>query len=61
MHGVVSPIVLGIVFDTTSPMGPVMRAMGKNMLGLGFAPSQPSDRIRREPPGPLPATMRRQF
>ncbi len=62
MHRVVSPIVLGLVFYTTvTPIGLLLRALGKDVIPLRFDRSLPTYWIPRVPPGPAPDTMRRQF
>ncbi len=62
MGMVVSPIVLGILFFlTVTPMGFVLRLMGKDLLRLKLDKSASSYWIERSPPGPAPDTMRNQF
>jgi hypothetical protein len=59
---VVSPIGLGLIFALAIvPTGLIMRLLGKDLLGLRFQPNAASYWIRREPPGPDPITMPRQF
>jgi Saxitoxin biosynthesis operon protein SxtJ len=62
MHRVVSPVVLGLVFYTTlTPIGLLMRMLGKDVLRLKRDPELSTYWIPRVPPGPGSDTMRRQF
>jgi hypothetical protein len=62
LHRVVSPIVLALMFfAVVTPLGLVMRMLGKDVLRLRRDPSAATYWIRREPPGPEPSSMRRQF
>ena len=59
---VVNPVVLGMIYLTTIvPIGLLMRLMGRDLLNLKFARQAPSYWVMREPPGPAPDTMTRQF
>ncbi len=62
IHAVVSPVVLGVLFyGVITPTGLVMRALGKDPLGLAYDREAESYWIKRQPPGPAPDTMRDQF
>lgn len=62
IHKVVSPVVLGFLFFAViTPTGLIMRALGKDPLRLARDPAAASYWIRRQPPGPAPDTMRKQF
>jgi len=62
LHKIVSPIIMGLVFYTTvTPIALIMRLLGKRPLPLDFDPKADSYWIKREPPGPEPETMTRQF
>ena len=62
LHRVVSPVVLAFLFYVVvTPMGLMMRAFGKDPLRLRRAASQASYWIKRDPPGPEPASMSDQF
>ena len=62
MHKVVSPVVLGLVFfSTVTPIGLLLRALGKDPLRLRFEAEATSYWIERRPPGPAGHTMPRQF
>lgn len=62
LNKVVSPIALGIVFYlTVFPLGMLLRLLGKDPLRLKPDPSANSYWILRDPPGPYPKSMDRQF
>jgi len=62
LHMVVSPVVLGLLFFTTvTPIGLVMRALGRDLLRLRFDPGAQTYWIERRPPGPSADSMPRQF
>jgi hypothetical protein len=59
---VVNPVVLGLIYLTTIvPIGLLMRLMGRDLLNLEFDRRAASYWVVREPPGPAPETMIRQF
>jgi hypothetical protein len=62
MGKIVAPVVLGLLFFLSIvPIGLIMRARGKDLLRLKFDRSARSYWIERNPPGPPPETMRKQF
>jgi len=62
MHRVVNPLVMGIrFFVVITPLGWLMRALGKDLLRLKREPDAASYWIERTPPGPAPQSMRNQF
>ena len=62
LHKCVSPIVLGLVFfSTVTPIGLLLRALGKDPLRLRFDPEAPTYWIERRPPGPAGHSMPNQF
>jgi len=62
MHHIVNPVVLGsIYFLVVTPIGLLMRALGKRPLRLRLDRATPSYWITREPPGPEGASMKNQF
>ena len=62
LHHVVTPVVMGLLFFVTvTPIAVIMRLMGKDPLGLKRDPAATSYWILRQPPGPAPGSMRRQF
>ena len=59
---VINPLIMGLVFYiTVAPIGLIMRALGKDLLGLRLSKETESYWIRRDPPGPPPDSMRQQF
>jgi hypothetical protein len=62
LHRIISPLVMGMLFYTVvTPIGLLMRALGKDLLRLKHDPGAPSYWIERTPPGPAPETMKQQF
>lgn len=62
LHRVVNPLVTGLIFyGTVTPVGLIMRALGKRPIATGFDRDAESYWVRRDPPGPEPDTMTRQF
>jgi hypothetical protein len=62
LHRIVSPVVLGVMFFVVvTPMGLVMRALGKDPLRLRFDRGAQSYWVDRRPPGPAPDTLNNQF
>jgi predicted membrane metal-binding protein len=62
LNKIVSPIVLGIIFfGLLTPLGALLRIGGKDPLRLRFETDAPSYWIVRQPPGPAPRSMTRQF
>jgi len=62
LHKIVSPIVLGIMFFlVVTPIGVLMRLLGKDPLRLKLDREARSYWITREPPGPAPESLRDQF
>ncbi len=60
IHAVVSPLVLALLFyGVITPTGLIMRALGKDPLGLAYDREAKSYWIKRQPPAP--DTMRNQF
>ena len=59
---VVNPVVLGLIYLTTMvPIGLAMRLTGRDLLHLKFDRQAASYWVVRDPPGPEPDTMTRQF
>jgi hypothetical protein len=57
-----SPVIMGLVFySTVTPMGIVGRMLGWDPLRLRFESDALTYWIDRDPPGPTPDTMPRQF
>jgi Saxitoxin biosynthesis operon protein SxtJ len=62
LHAVINPLVLGVLFYLVfTPFGWVLRRMGKDFLRLRPAPAAQTYWIARQPPGPPPESMSRQF
>ncbi len=62
LHKVVSPLVMGMVFYVTvTPIGLIMRLLGKRPLRLRFDPAAETYWIERQPPGPPPGSFANQF
>ena len=62
LHMIVNPLVMGLLFYVTvTPIGLVMRLVGKDPLGRRFDPAAESYWVLRDPPGPAPETMKNQF
>ena len=62
LNKIVSPLILGLLFFVTvTPMGLLMRMLGKDFLSLKMQQDARSYWIERKPPGPPPETMKNQF
>lgn len=62
LHKISSPIIMGLLFFLViTPIGLLMRALGKDMLRLRVDREAQSYWIRRDPPGPSGASMKEQF
>jgi predicted membrane metal-binding protein len=62
LHKCVSPIILGLVFfSTVTPIGFLLRWLGKDPLRLRFDPDATTYWIERRPPGPAGRSMPNQF
>jgi hypothetical protein len=62
LGNLISPIFLGVVFYLTIlPIGILLRISGKDLLRLKFNPLATSYWILRQPPGPDPKSMDKQF
>lgn len=62
LNRIISPIVLAFLFYiVVTPMGALMRTLGKDSLRLRRSASDASYWIERNPPGPKPDSMKHQF
>jgi Saxitoxin biosynthesis operon protein SxtJ len=62
LHRIVTPIVMSVVFFlVVTPLAYIMQALGKDPLRLRWDKNAKSYWIEREPAGPEPQTMTRQF
>jgi hypothetical protein len=50
-----------LYYTTVTPIALLLRLLGKDLLRLRFEPANPTYWIARQPPGPAPDTMPRQF
>lgn len=62
LHKLVQPVVLGLLFfATVTPVGLLMRLCGRDPLSRRFDADAGTYWIARQPPGPAPGTLDRQF
>jgi hypothetical protein len=62
LHRIVAPLVMSVVFFlVVTPLAWAMRILGKDPLRLRSHENEKSYWIKRQPPGPDPQTMKRQF
>lgn len=62
LHRIVNPFVMGLIFFlVVTPIALIMRAVGKRPLQTTIDYNVTSYWIRRNPPGPAPESMKRQF
>ena len=62
LHRLISPVALGVMFFLViTPIGLIMRMLGKDPLRLKSDHSAQSYWIPRDPPGPPPESLKDQF
>ena len=62
LHRIVNPLIMGLIFFLAfTPMAILLRALGKDLLNMKRDTSADSYWILRDPPGPSPESMRRQY
>ena len=62
LHRLVSPIVLAVMFyAVVTPIGLLMRAFGTDILSRRSGDPEGTYWVRRNPPGPKPSSMSKQF
>ncbi len=62
LHRITNPLIMGLVFyGAVAPTALIMRALGKDPLRRRFDRDAKSYWNAREPPGPEPDSMKRQF
>ena len=62
LHKVTNPLVMGFLFFVVvTPIGLLMRMLGKRTLDLQFDEDRQSYWIERDPPGPAADSMKNQF
>jgi hypothetical protein len=62
LHHVVNPVIMAVMFyGAILPMAMLLRWLGKDLLRLKREPNAQTYWIAREPPGPAPSSMSKQF
>jgi hypothetical protein len=62
LNRIVSPVMLGVMFyGVVTPMGALMRLLGRDGLRLRREQGEASYWVKREPPGPKPDSLNNQF
>lgn len=62
LHRIVNPVILGIIFyGVFTPIAIGMRLFGRDALKLKLDPAARSYWVPRDPPGPAPGSLNRQF
>ena len=62
LHKIVSPVIMGFLFyGTVTPIGLLLRVLGKDPLRLKIDKAAASYWIERVPPGPSPESIKNQF
>jgi MFS family permease len=62
LHHIVNPLLMALIYYlAVVPIGLLLRLFGKDLLRLRRRPKAASYWIAREPPGPEPGSMTRQF
>jgi hypothetical protein len=62
LNRIVSPLLMGIVFYfIVTPMGLIMKLLGKDLIGLKLDKNAKTYWIEREPPGPGKESFENQF
>lgn len=62
LHHIVSPVVMALMFyGAILPMALLLKLLGKDLLRLKREPEASSYWIQRDPPGPAPGSMSKQF
>jgi hypothetical protein len=62
LHRVVSPVTLGIMFyGVFTPVGALMRLVGRDAMARAWQPQAKSYWVKREPPGPREDSFRDLF
>jgi hypothetical protein len=62
LHRAINPIVMGMLFFAmVTPLGLILRFLGKDPLRLRPDPDAKGYWIERTPPGPAPESMKNQF
>jgi hypothetical protein len=62
LHKIMTPLIMGVLFYLTiTPIGLLMRILGKRPLDLDFDDRAASYWVHRSSPAPAPDSMKRQF
>jgi hypothetical protein len=62
LHAVINPVIMALLFFVAFvPMAALLRLMGKDLLRLKRDKAAESYWIARDPPGPAPGSMSKQF
>lgn len=62
LNKIVSPVLMGVLFfGAVVPIGWLLRKQGEDLLALKRVPEAETYWIARDPPGPVPGTMTKQF
>jgi hypothetical protein len=62
LNAVVGPIIMGVLFfGAVVPVGWLLRKRGEDLLSLKLEPQAATYWTRREPKGPVPGTLTKQF
>ena len=62
LHRIVNPIIMGLIFYVAfTPMALLLRLLGKDLLNMKLDASAESYWVVRDPPGPSPESMSRQY
>ena len=62
LNRIVSPIVLGVIFfGIFTPTAWVIRLLGRDAMKRRFEPATPTYWVERDPPGPDPSGLPKQF
>lgn len=62
LNAVVGPVIMGVLFfGAVVPVGWVLRKRGEDLLSLKLEPQAATYWTRREPKGPAPGTLTKQF
>ena len=62
LHMIVNPLVMGVIFfGVVTPTALLFKLFGKDPLRLRWSKTDTSYWILRDPPGPEPESLRRQF
>jgi Saxitoxin biosynthesis operon protein SxtJ len=62
LHRIVNPVIMGLIyFGSVVPTGLILRWQGKDPLRLRRDPDAATYWVPRQPPGPAPGSMPKQF